>query len=106
MEHHDRLLDAAMGKGADDADDPRRLRPGEIDPNPEGKPARPDPIDMDDDGKYYIIHLIFYFYREGDDFRGHSSSCEHEGEKGQETCEAENVGGSKTIISSSEKERA
>jgi pre-mRNA-splicing factor CDC5/CEF1 len=50
MEHHDRLLDAAMGKGADDTDDPRRLRPGEIDPNPEGKPARPDPIDMDDDG--------------------------------------------------------
>lgn len=23
-------------------DDPRRLRPGEIDPNPESKPARPD----------------------------------------------------------------
>lgn len=25
-------------------DDPRRLRPGEIDPNPESKPARPDPV--------------------------------------------------------------
>ena len=26
-----------------------RLRPGEIDPHPETKPARPDPIDMDED---------------------------------------------------------
>ena len=26
-------------------------RPGEIDPNAETKPARPDPIDMDEDGK-------------------------------------------------------
>ena len=26
------------------ADDPRRLRPGEIDPNPESKPARPDAV--------------------------------------------------------------
>ena len=31
------------------AEDPRRLRPGEIDPTPETKPARPDPIDMDED---------------------------------------------------------
>lgn len=29
----------------------RRLRPGEIDPNPETKPARPDAIDMDEDEK-------------------------------------------------------
>ena len=29
----------------------RRLRPGEIDPNPESKPARPDAIDMDDEEK-------------------------------------------------------
>lgn len=27
------------------------MRPGEIDPNPETKPARPDPIDMDEDEK-------------------------------------------------------
>jgi len=27
----------------------RKLRPGEIDPHPETKPARPDPIDMDED---------------------------------------------------------
>ncbi len=37
--------------GYDAKDDPRRLRPGEIDPNPEAKPARPDPIDMDEDEK-------------------------------------------------------
>jgi pre-mRNA-splicing factor CDC5/CEF1 len=35
----------------DAADDPRRLRPGEIDPNPESKPARPDAVDMDEDEK-------------------------------------------------------
>lgn len=27
------------------------MRPGEIDPNPETKPCRPDPIDMDEDDK-------------------------------------------------------
>ncbi|KAJ0405980.1 hypothetical protein ATCC90586_000796 [Pythium insidiosum] len=58
MEHYERLLDAAQQQqqqqGATDgdgSDDPRRLRPGEIDPNPETKPARPDPIDMDEDEK-------------------------------------------------------
>ena len=35
------------GTGAED--DPRRLRPGEIDPHPETKPAKPDPMDLDDD---------------------------------------------------------
>lgn len=33
------------------ADDVRRLRPGELDPDPETKAARPDPIDMDEDEK-------------------------------------------------------
>ena len=42
---------AAKDDNYDPADDPRRLRPGEIDPNPEGKPARPDPFDMDEDEK-------------------------------------------------------
>ena len=42
---------AAKDDSYDPADDPRRLRPGEIDPNPEAKPARPDPIDMDEDEK-------------------------------------------------------
>jgi len=49
--HYEKLLDQAQDKGDDydPKDDPRRLRPGEIDPNPEIKPARPDPIDMDED---------------------------------------------------------
>lgn len=60
IEHYERLLDQAQqqveGEGEGDgktggADDPRRLRPGEIDPAPETKPARPDPIDMDEDEK-------------------------------------------------------
>ncbi|VDN24533.1 unnamed protein product [Gongylonema pulchrum] len=33
----------------EDLNDARKLRPGEIDPTPETKPARPDPIDMDED---------------------------------------------------------
>ncbi|CEP07383.1 hypothetical protein [Parasitella parasitica] len=33
------------------ADDVRKLRPGEVDPEPESKPARPDPVDMDEDEK-------------------------------------------------------
>ncbi len=41
--------DKAQQKEGEDADDPRKLKPGEIDPNPETKPARPDPIDMDED---------------------------------------------------------
>ena len=54
MVEYEKLLDEAMrteGQAPDDADDPRRLRPGEIDPNPECKPARPDPVDMDEDEK-------------------------------------------------------
>lgn len=53
LERYEKLLDMAAGKegGYDARDDPRRLRPGEIDPNPETKPARPDPVDMDEDEK-------------------------------------------------------
>ena len=40
----------AQQREGEEADDPRKLRPGEIDPNPESKPARPDPVDMDEDG--------------------------------------------------------
>ena len=40
----------AVEGGVEPEDDPRRLRPGEIDPNPHVKPARPDPVDMDEDG--------------------------------------------------------
>ena len=56
MEHYEYLLDAAQAASGDDgglagAADARKLRPGEIDPHPETKPARPDPIDMDEDEK-------------------------------------------------------
>ncbi|KAH6659224.1 pre-mRNA-splicing factor cef-1 [Truncatella angustata] len=33
------------------ADDVRKLRPGEVDPTPESKPAKPDTIDLDEDEK-------------------------------------------------------
>lgn len=55
LEHYEKLLDSAQdrdgGGGVGGADDPRRLRPGEIDPNPEARPPRPDPMDMDEDEK-------------------------------------------------------
>ncbi|KAF8803596.1 hypothetical protein BYT27DRAFT_7195437 [Phlegmacium glaucopus] len=64
LERYQKLLDEAEAKEneelglagpSDDigpsVDDIRRLRPGEIDPDPETKPARPDPIDMDEDEK-------------------------------------------------------
>lgn len=50
LERYEHLLDMAQKKEEGDlADDPRKLKPGEIDPNPESKPARPDPKDMDED---------------------------------------------------------
>lgn len=56
LERYEYLLDKAQKKSfegtsgePDVAEDPRKLKPGEIDPNPETKPARPDPIDMDED---------------------------------------------------------
>ncbi|EFJ42818.1 hypothetical protein VOLCADRAFT_107065 [Volvox carteri f. nagariensis] len=53
LDRYERLLDQAVAKDVnyDPRDDPRRLRPGEIDPNPESKPARPDAVDMDEDEK-------------------------------------------------------
>lgn len=51
LEHYEYLLDQAQRREEDGdiVDDPRKLKPGEIDPNPETKPARPDPKDMDED---------------------------------------------------------
>lgn len=51
LERYEYLLDQAQRKeeGEENLDDPRKLKPGEIDPNPETKPARPDPKDMDED---------------------------------------------------------
>ncbi|KAG5513862.1 hypothetical protein PMAC_000484 [Pneumocystis sp. 'macacae'] len=64
LERYQKLLDDAEAKessfnldgpgteaSAPTADDVRRLRPGEIDPNPENKPALPDAVDMDEDEK-------------------------------------------------------
>jgi hypothetical protein len=49
QERYERLLDEAQGREGMDESDPRKLRPGEIDPAPETKPAKADPVDMDDD---------------------------------------------------------
>ncbi|KAJ2924419.1 hypothetical protein H1R20_g12689, partial [Candolleomyces eurysporus] len=51
LERYQKLLDEAEAKDNEELEDIRRLRPGEIDPDPETKPARPDPIDMDEDEK-------------------------------------------------------
>mmetsp|Transcript_6370 Transcript_6370/g.15370 ORF Transcript_6370/g.15370 Transcript_6370/m.15370 type:complete len:795 (+) Transcript_6370:85-2469(+) len=51
LEHYEKLLDQAQGRDEMEENDPRRLKPGEIDPHPETKPARADPIDMDEDEK-------------------------------------------------------
>jgi pre-mRNA-splicing factor CDC5/CEF1 len=66
LERYQRLLDEAEQREASSlgltgpdggetraptADDVRRLRPGELDPDPETKPARPDTIDLDEDEK-------------------------------------------------------
>ena len=66
LERYQKLLDDAEAKENDElglggpdggetaapsADDVRRLRPGELDPDPESKPARPDTIDLDEDEK-------------------------------------------------------
>lgn len=54
LERYEYLLDQALrkeqGESALESESAlRRLMPGEIDPNPETKPARPDPQDMDQD---------------------------------------------------------
>ena len=55
LERYQKLLDdAEIGDDVDkglNSDDVRKLRPGEIDPDPETKPARPDPVDMEEDEK-------------------------------------------------------
>lgn len=50
LERYQKLLDDAQGEESLTGEDVRKLRPGEIDPDPETKPARPDPVDMDEDG--------------------------------------------------------
>ena len=57
LDRYEKLLDKVSGKDKNDPSDPRKLRPGEIDPNPESKPARPDPIDMDEGNNLNNIFL-------------------------------------------------
>ncbi|XP_063931658.1 cell division cycle 5-like protein [Zophobas morio] len=49
LQHYEKLLSAAQG--IDDESELKKLRPGEVDVNAAQKPARPDPIDMDEDEK-------------------------------------------------------
>lgn len=66
LERYQKLLDEAEARESDElglggpeggetsaptGDQVRRLRPGELDPDPESKPARPDTIDLDEDEK-------------------------------------------------------
>ncbi|KAI9814350.1 MAG: Pre-mRNA-splicing factor cef1 [Phylliscum demangeonii] len=66
LERYQKLLDEAEARESDElglggpagaetmapsADDVRKLRPGELDPDPESKPARPDTVDLDEDEK-------------------------------------------------------
>ena len=66
LERYQKLLDEAEARENDElglggptggetqapsADDVRKLRPGELDPDPESKPAKPDTIDLDEDEK-------------------------------------------------------
>lgn len=99
LERYQKLLDEAEAKENEElglagpggeaqpsADDIRRLRPGEIDPDPETKPARPDPIDMDEDGMPLIIisfirPCLTAFRREGDVVRSPCPSSQHTGKE-------------------------
>ena len=49
LEHYELLLDRATGQEIKKEMDPRIPKPGEIDPNPETKPSKPDTVDMDED---------------------------------------------------------
>ncbi|KAI5785510.1 pre-mRNA splicing factor component-domain-containing protein [Peziza echinospora] len=65
LDRYQKLLDEAESREADEfslegpgaearaptADEVRKFRPGETDPDPETKPARPDAVDMDEDEK-------------------------------------------------------
>ena len=99
LERYQKLLDEAEAKENEElgltgpgdtgpgADDVRKLKPGEIDPDPETKPARPDPIDMDEDGELFNIRdgvresmvLILSTFRKGNVVGGSCTSCEHSG---------------------------
>ena len=54
LEHYERMLNEVVTRengGIDSYDEIHRLRAGEVDSAPETKPAKPDPVDMDEDEK-------------------------------------------------------
>lgn len=53
LEHYEHLIHQACGTEMG-PNDPRALQPGEIEPLPETKPPKPDPVDMDEDEKEMI----------------------------------------------------
>lgn len=96
LERYQKLLDEAEAKENEElglagpgdtgpgADDVRKLRPGEIDPDPETKAARPDPIDMDEDGETHARTICYPVYslcplscRKGNVVRSPCTSCQH-----------------------------
>lgn len=102
LERYQKLLDEAEAKENEElgltgpggetgpsSEDIKKLRPGEIDPDPETKPARPDPIDMDEDGMFVCFSfvgtgpLLSLSLREGDVIRSSRSPCQHSRQKGK-----------------------
>ena len=124
LERYQKLLDEAEAKeneelglaGPGDAgasvDDVRRLRPGEIDPDPETKPARPDPIDMDEDGTrsphsvVKVIDASNFFKREGDAFRSTSPTCKYSRKEGEAEGSRATAGGGPAARCITEETRA
>ena len=100
LERYQKLLDEAEAKENEElglagpgdeagpsSDEIRKLRPGEIDPDPETKPARPDPIDMDEDGGFFVLFVgqIFSFFslRERNVIRSSCPPCQHSRKEGK-----------------------
>lgn len=113
LERYQKLLDEAEakeneelglagpgGEAGPSSDEIRKLRPGEIDPDPETKPARPDPIDMDEDGGFFFFVQMSFLRlsppREGNVIRSSCSSCQHSGKESQAKGQGASAGGSTT----------
>jgi hypothetical protein len=121
LERYQKLLDDAeakdneeeLGMGGGDgpegkpAVDARGLKAGEIDTDPETRAARPDPIDMDDDGASARVcrERVLTGGRKGDAVRGESEIGQYAGEKGKAESEREAVGGSEEAGHAAEEER-
>ncbi len=113
IERYQKLLDEAEAKeneelglvGPEDsgpsADDVRKLRPGEIDPDPETKPARPDPIDMDEDGmlllSLYSLPFLSKDNRKGDVIRSSSEVGQYSRKESQAESSRTTVRGSSEV---------